>query len=150
MKLWGSVVALLVCIAVTAAETALDPMPVCEAIAPEFQGKVVALVGRYSFRKTGRWLDQEGCGETDRRAVVWLTADAKSAPMPPEPVAINEDSLERKLAMIKRHTSLGKFRFGSPDYDRWAVVFGRLETGADQKLQLVYRGDGAIFFFVDK
>jgi hypothetical protein len=65
-------------------------------------------------------------------------------------VSIDEAALEGKLRAMKRRTSLGKFKFGSADYDRWAVVFGRLETGNEEKPQLIYRGDGAIFFFVDK
>jgi hypothetical protein len=152
MSLWGSIAVLFCCLAVFATEPALEPVSVCDALdhLPDFQGKAVALVGRYSFRKEGRWLDQEACGGNGKRGMVWLTLDSKSAPKPPESVSINEVTLERILAAMKQHTSLGKFRFGSPDYDRWAVMFGRLETGSDQKTQLVYRGDGAIFYFVDK
>lgn len=113
------------------------------------QGKTVALLGRYSFRTTSRWLDQEGCGEGKTRVVVSLTADPATGPKPPETVSINEAALESKLTAMKRGTTLGKFKFGSPDYDRWAVVFGRLE-GDGEKPRLVYRGDGALFILVDK
>jgi hypothetical protein len=126
-------------------------MTVCEAMA-EFighQGKTVALLGRYSFRTTGRWLDQEGCGEAKSRTIISLAADPATAPKPPETAVIGESALEKKLAAVKRGTSLGKFKFGSPDYDRWAVVFGRLE-GNSEKPRLVYRGDGALFILVDK
>jgi hypothetical protein len=142
---------LLVCAAAVAAEPSLIPLTVCEAVA-EFashQGKTVALLGRYSFRTTGRWLDQEGCGEGKNRVSVSLTADSASGPKPPDTVSIDEATLESKLTAIKRGTSLGKFKFGSQDYDRWAVIFGRLEGDAE-KPHLIYRGDGAMFILVDK
>ena len=45
----------------------------------------------------------------------------------------------------------GKFRFGTPDYDRWAVIYGRVEQrkGDDTKkapANLVIRGSGVIVF----
>jgi hypothetical protein len=149
MTLWGKALCVLVCLLFQEA-TALDPVPVCQATVnrKEFEGKAMALLGRYSFReggpKKGRWLDQEGCG------VIRLVLDAKNAPKPAEPVAFLEPALENKLATIRQHTTLAKFRFGSPDYDRWAVVIGRLEGSTGQELQLVYRGDGAVFFLAEK
>ena len=125
-------------------------MPVCQATAnrKDLGEKPVALLGRYSFREAGarkgRWLGQEGC------SVVRLVVDARNAPKPSEPVAFNQPALEEKLAQIRRHTTLAKFRFGSADYDRWAVVIGRLESSGQQELQLVYRGDGAVFFLAEK
>ena len=140
-------------VGLTAAEPALDPVPVCQAAAnwKEYDGKTVALLGRYSFRESGphkgRWLDQEACGgNANARAVVWLTLNPESAPKPPDQVALDEPALERKMVEIRQHTSLGKFRFGSPDYDRWAVVIGRMERRGGDELQLTYRGDGAVFF----
>jgi hypothetical protein len=134
-----------------AAEPSLIPRTVCEAVAnfAGQQGKPIALLGRYSFRTTGRWLDQEGCGEGRNRVVVSLTADPTNGPKPPETVSIDEAALENKLTAMKHATSLGKFKFGSPDYDRWAVIFGRLEGDAE-KPHLIYRGDGALFILVDK
>lgn len=151
MKLWGALVALYVGAASVAAGPTLDPVPVCEVVSSpkEFEGKPVALVGRYSYRQKARWLDEEGCGEK-AHGIIWLTIDPQKAPKPAEQIAIDQPVLEKKLAVIKEHTSLGKFRFGSADYDRWAVVFGRLETREDHELELFYRGDGAVFFLVDK
>ena len=50
--------------------------------------------------------------------------------------------------MVKK-TALGKFRFGTPEYDRWAVVYGRVVARKDDKkaaADLVFRGDGVIVF----
>jgi len=55
----------------------------------------------------------------------WRTRTAAQAPGDFELDAV---ALSRKLALMQQHTSLGKFRFGTPDYDRWAVVYGRVET----------------------
>jgi hypothetical protein len=152
MKLWGTLVALYVSAAGVAAGPTLDPVPVCDVVSSpkEFEGKPVALVGRYSYRQKARWLDEEACGEKGAHGIVWLTIDPKNAPKLADQIAIDEPALEKKLTVIREHTSLGKFRFGSADYDRWAVVFGRLEARDDHELQLIYRGDGAVFFFVDK
>ncbi len=115
---------------------------------------MIALLGRYSFRETGphkgRWLDQEGCQERGARAMVLLTLDAQSAPKPPDQVTIDEPALERKMSEIRKQTSLGKFRFGSADYDRWAVVIGRMDRRGEEDFQLTYRGDGAVFFLADR
>lgn len=130
----------------------MDPMPVCDALSAwkNYEGKTAAIVGRYSFRSTGRWLDQESCDGNSHRGIILLAVDPKSAPRPPDTFQIDEPALEHKISLIKQHTALGKFRFGSADYDRWAVVFGRLENRNQTETQLVYRGDGAVIFFVDK
>ena len=77
--------------------------------------------------------------------------DAKDGPKPPESFDLDGAAVHRKLAAMERHTSLGKFRFGTPDYDRWAVIYGRIESrkGDDAKkapANLVYRGSGVILF----
>jgi hypothetical protein len=155
--LWCRTLGLFTCLLVfAAAEPALDPVPVCEAISSwkDDNGKVIAVLGRYSFRETGphkgRWLDQEGCQEKGVRSLIQLAVDAQTAPKPPDQVSIDEPALEKKMAEIRRHTSLGKFRFGSADYDRWAVVIGRMERRGEEDFQLTYRGDGAVFFLADR
>jgi hypothetical protein len=155
--LWCRTLGLFTCLLVfAAAEPALDPVPVCEAISnwKDDNSKVIALLGRYSFRETGphkgRWLDQEGCPEKGDRGMILLTLDAQTAPKPPDQVAIDELALEKKMTEIRRHTSLGKFRFGSADYDRWAVVIGSMERRGEEDFQLTYRGDGAVFFLADR
>jgi hypothetical protein len=77
-----------------------------------------------------------------------LTDDSKSGPRPPEVFAVDGAALSRKLKAVQERTSLRTFRFGTPDYDRWAVVYGRIEadTGKAGSARLVYRGDGVILF----
>lgn len=155
--LWGRTLWLFTgLLALAAPEPALDPVPVCEATVnwKNYESKIVAVLGRYSFRgagpQKGRWLDQEGCPAKPVHGMILLTADPQSAPKPPDQVAIDEPALEKKLSEIRQRTSLGKFRFGSPDYDRWAVVIGRIDRRGEEDFQLTYRGDGAVFFLADR
>jgi hypothetical protein len=156
MMLWGRTSCLFVCLlGLIAAEPPLDPVPVCLAMAnwKDYDNKTVALLGRYSFRQSGpqkgRWLDQTGCDEKTAHGLIRLILNAESAPKPPEEVSLDEPALDKKLAVIRQHTALGKFRFGSADYDRWAVVIGRMERRGEDDFQLTYRGDGAVFFLAD-
>ena len=61
-------------------------------------------------------------------------------------------SLNKKFAELVRHSSLGKFRFGTPEYDRWAVVYGRVvarKGDADREGSpptCVFRGNGVVIF----
>jgi hypothetical protein len=157
MTLWGKTPCLFVCLLLlTAAEPPLDPVPVCQAALnwKNYDGQAVAVLGRYSFREAGpqkgRWLDQQGCGDQANRPMIRLTVDPQAAPKVADQIAIDEPALEARLAAVKEHTTLGKFRFGSADYDRWAVVFGKFRHTGDNELQLVYRGDGAVFFLAEK
>src|SRR5215471_16079411 len=145
---------LLLAVSAPGAEPALVPVTVCEILQdlPMYEGKPVALVGRYSFRQDGRWLGQEACElDPGTPATVWLTEDAREAPKPPADFELDGIMLARKLADIRKHTALGKFRFGTPDYDRWAVVYGRVEARKSDiakkaAAELVFRGDGVIIF----
>jgi hypothetical protein len=144
--LWGKALgcwclALLVCARLAAAEPPIKPVRVSEALRDleANDGKVVAVVGRYSFRESGRFLSEEWCekklGSAD---FVWpcavrLVFDSKSAPKPPLPLEFDAQVVASQLKLVKEHTSLGKFRFGTPDYDRWAVVFGRLEVSKEYR-----------------
>jgi hypothetical protein len=62
--------------------------------------------------------------------------------------ALDAVSVSRKLKVVQEQTSLRTFRFGTPDYDRWAVVYGRIEVDKNKpgEAHLVYRGDGVILF----
>jgi hypothetical protein len=157
MTLWLRTFWFFVCLlGLIAAEPALDPVPVCQATTnwKDYDGKSVAVLGRYSFREAGaqkgRWLDQEGCDGKSTHAMVRLALDPRTGPRLPDQVAIDERALEGKMAGIRQHTSLGKFRFGSADYDRWAVVIGRMERHGEDDFLLTYRGDGAVFFLADR
>jgi hypothetical protein len=155
--LWGRTFGFFMCLLVLAsAEPALDPVPVCDATSnwTDDSSKVMAVLGRYSFRETGphkgRWLDQEACPGKSAHTMIRLALDAQTAPKPPDQVAIDEPALEKKMSEIRQHTALGKFRFGSADYDRWAVVIGRMDRRGGDDFELTYRGDGAVFFLADR
>jgi hypothetical protein len=119
-----------------AGEPPLQPVTVCEALQnlAAYDGKVVALVGRFSSRQTGRWLGEQKCGQklvTGDHAwpnAFWVSYDPAAAPKPPPVLAVDGVLLAQKLRQVKAATSLTEFRFGSSDYDSWAVIYGRIET----------------------
>jgi hypothetical protein len=119
-----------------AAEPALQPVTVCEVLhdLSAYDGKVVAMVGRFSFRQSGRWLGEQNCGQKlsiggeEWPNSFWVAYDPVSAPKPPTVLAVDAELLAQKLRTVKAATALTKFRFGSTDYDNWAVVYGRVET----------------------
>jgi len=102
-----------------------------------YDGKVVAVVGRFSSRQTGRWLDEQKCGfkmvigDQEWPNAFWVVYDPAAAPKPPAVLAVDAAILAQKLRAVKLGTSLTKLRFGSQDYDNWAVVYGRIETRKD-------------------
>lgn len=137
----------------TCADGPLVPVTVCEVLGdlPMYDGKVVAALGRYSFREKGRWLSEESCGEgAAANPTLWLVED-KDGPRPPDDFEMDGTVLGRKLADVRKRTALGKFRFGTSDYDRWAVVYGRVETRKGDAAKtapadLAFRGDGVVVF----
>jgi hypothetical protein len=138
----------------TRADSGIVPMTVCEILhdLTMYDGKPVAALGRYSFREKGRWLAEQSC-EDSRSAdpTLWLVEDTKDGPHPPDNFELDAAALEHKLAEIRKRTALGKFRFGTTDYDRWALVYGRVESrkGDAAKIapaDLVFRGDGVVVF----
>ena len=144
----------LTCVAAFPAGAPLAPLTVCEVMRglAEQEGKALAILGRYSFRSNGRSLEEQAC---DPAATVppqlRLVEDRNDAPKPPDSYELDAAELRRKLADIQKRTSLAKFRFGSPEYDRWAVVFGRVEAAKGEDAQkmpanLAFRGDGAVIF----
>jgi len=121
----------------TAADRGIVPISVCElmrALASR-DGQTVAVVGRYSFRSTGQWVAQQGCQTPDVQPVLQLLEDPREAPKAPEVFQFDAAVLDKKLAEVQEHTPLGKFRFGVTDYDRWAVIYGKVEVrkGEDAK-----------------
>jgi hypothetical protein len=144
---------LLLAIAAPGADTPIVPFSVCEILRDlnKFQASAVAALGRYSFREQGRWLSEQACDGSSSPPVLWLAEDGKEGPKAPGSFEIDAVTLNRKFDELRKHTSLGKFRFGSTDYDRWAVVYGRVEprTGEAAKkaaADLVFRGDGVVVF----
>ncbi len=84
------------------------------------------LLGRFSFRDYGRFLSEKGC-------VLHLMFDSKNGPLPPAAFSVDTGATDRKLAAVRKSTNLATFRFGSSDYDRWALVYGRVEPAAPEK-----------------
>lgn len=132
-----------------AALLSIEPVRVCDVIQnpAEYEGKVVALVGRYSYRQTGRSLSEEKCGEA-HGAAIRIEFDKKLAPATPDHLELDAPSVHKMLKAIQQQTALAKFKFGTPDYDRWAVVYGRMET--DKSMRLICVGDGVVRFIVDR
>lgn len=131
----------------------LTPMTVCEALRelPALEGKPAAVLGRYSFRQTGRWIGEQECDPAAGDPPHMMLVEDTDAPRPPNSYELDALAVGRKLTAVRRKTSLGKFRFGSEDYDRWAVIYGRIEArkGEDAKkapANLVFRGSGVIIF----
>lgn len=129
----------LVCPLIEGAEPALQPVTVCEVLQDlqAYDGKVVAVVGRFSSRPAGRWLGEQKCahkfvaGDQEWPNAFWVTYDPATAPKPPAVLAVNAPLLAEKVREVKMGTSLTKLPFGSTDYDSWAVVYGRVETRKD-------------------
>ena len=162
MRTW--VILPLLCAVLPAADPLMQPVTVCEIVKDPvaYEGKVVPLVGRFSFRSSGRFVSEEACEEgpaaAARAGVLPIAEDGKSAPQVPLILKIDAKAVAQKLEHIRRTTSLRKFRFGSPDYDRWALVYGQVErrdppppaaapeSGAAPPVRLLIRGDGAIIF----
>jgi hypothetical protein len=136
------------------AGTPVAPLTVCQVIRdlPALQGKDVAVVGRYTFRATGRWIGEQACDPASALLPqLWLEEDANTGPKPEGPMELDAAALKRAYADILKRTSLGKFKFGSADYDRWAVVYGRIEVrpGSEPSATrptVVFRGSGTLFF----
>jgi len=137
-----------------AADPPITPLTVCEVLSdlPAHDGKDMAVLGRYSFRANGRWIGEQSCESSPSTApLLWLAEDGREGPKPPEDFELDARALDRKFAGLTRRTSLGKFRFGSPDYDRWAVIYGRVvarkgEAARKAPADLVFRGDGVVVF----
>ena len=146
MVLW--VVVLLFAIP-AGAQQVLSLLSVCEVQTnvAAWEGKPIAIAGRYSLRGRAIWLGQEHCpGESATK--MRLVLDDARAPHLPDQAVMDEHAAEQKLKQIRATTTLGKFHFGSPDYDRWAIVFGMVERSKDGLL-LVFRGDGVVFFYAE-
>ncbi|HUK16749.1 MAG TPA: hypothetical protein VLW65_10060 [Bryobacteraceae bacterium] len=149
-----AMVAASACMLSMGADPPLMPLGVCEVLRDiaAVEGKDVAVVGRYSFRADGRWMSEQVCdAPAANPPELWLVEDAREGPKPPEHFDIDGAALHKKLVEIERHTALGKFRFGTPDYDRWALVYGRVEprkgdAAKKAPANLLFRGSGVVVF----
>jgi hypothetical protein len=132
----------------------LTPVTVCEILADvhAHEGKNYAVLGRFSFRRDGRWIGEQACdAPVTAPPMLWLDEDSTGGPKPPGDFELEAAVLNKKFAALTKRTTLAKFRFGSTDYDRWAVVFGRVEARTGEAARkaaanLVIRGDGVVTF----
>ena len=130
---------MVVCPLIEGGEPALRPLTVCDVMQDlsAYDGKVVAVVGRFSSRQTGRWLGEQKCGQKlvtgdqEWPNAFWVVYDPAAAAKPPAVLAVDAAILAQKLRAVKLGTSLTKLRFGSEDYDNWALIYGRVETRKD-------------------
>jgi hypothetical protein len=146
--------ALLTSAALSPADRGIAPISVCDVLRdlPAHEGQTVAVVGRYSYRTNSHWLDQQGCQPTPAVAPsLWVVENLNDAPKAPGVLQFDAAELDKRLLEVQQRTPLGKFRFGSIDYDRWAVIYGRVESrkGEDAAkfgANLVIRGNAMIIF----
>ena len=137
-----------------AASPPIPPVTVCEVLEnlAGNEGKEVAVLGRFSFRRDGRWIGEQSCdASAGQPPLLWLSEDSATAPRPPADFELDAGVLNKKFAAMTKKTALGKFKFGTPDYDRWAVVYGRIvarKADGEHKAaaNLVFRGDGVVVF----
>ena len=143
---------LLGCCAIAADET-IVPVAACDVLrdVTALDGKTVAVFGRYSYRVNNRWIGEEACPELQGVAPhLTLVEDLQDGPRPPGNFALDNVALHREWVEMSKHTTLGKFRFGTPDYDRWAVIYGRVQKSSEDAKKpaanLIIRGSGVIVF----
>ena len=130
-----------------AADPPLAPLTVCEILRdfPAHEGKDVAALGRYSFRTSGRWVGEQACQPPLDVPPMLVLVEEDAAPKLPESYSLDGAAVHRKLTDMQHRTTLGKFRFGTPDYDRWAVIYGRVEKRSGSST-LAFRGSGVVVF----
>jgi hypothetical protein len=130
------------------------PLTVCEVMRDlaAQEGKALAVLGRYSFRENGISLNEQACDPAVAGPAQFrLVEDAEGAPRPEDSYELDGAAALNKLAAVKKRTSLGDFPFGTADYDRWAVVYGRVaarkgDAAKQTPADLVFRGDGVVVF----
>lgn len=137
----------------------VEALTVCEAIKnlQDVEGKPLAIVGRLSVRSEGRWISEENCSGSEsegKPVLIPLAYDAKEAPRVKTGWEVSGSTMRDKLALVRRWTKLASFPFGTSDYDRWAVVYGRLRlpAGAGEAkaasgkpaAELLFAGDGYV------
>ena len=150
---------LIASVALPAQHVPLKPVTVCEILKTpaQFDGKAIAVLGRLSSRAGIRSIGEESCGTSldASRPVLKLSYDSRSAPHLSGGFAVDDHTVKEELKAIRVHTKLASFRFGTPDYDRWAIVYGRVKiatpAGPAKKDsgKLVYAGDGDVILLAD-
>ena len=131
-------------------------LTVCDVLlgGAEFDGKTVAVLGRYVSSDEGQWLVEDECDrklESNRAPLhisVWLVGRGS----PSQPIlrmpALDQASLKAKLVQAGKTTKLGKHlqyqcsvsisdgktECGWPELlDQWAIAYGKVETMGDRR-----------------
>ena len=141
----------LITVALQGQHVSFKPVTVCEILKnpSQFNGKAIAVLGRLSSRSGVRSIDEEPCG------ALKLFGDPRSAPHLSGGFAVDDHTVKEKLKAIRVRTKLASFRFGTPDYDRWAIVYGRVkiasaaEPAKKDSGELIYAGDGDVILLAD-
>jgi hypothetical protein len=132
----------------------VQPVRVCEVMRnpAEYAGRPVMVFGRLSSRNEGRYLGEEKCPAQSKPVEFELHLDRQAGPRPDDSIEVDTAAVQRCLAEMRKTTPLRKFPFGSSDYDRWALVYGRLEVAPGKTLagRLVFRSDSLIVFVNDQ
>jgi hypothetical protein len=140
----------------------MRPVRVCEVLRKpaEYDGKPAMVVGRLSARSSGRVLGEEKCSEGGSPALLQLHADRRTGPAPDGSIEVDTAEVRRSIEEMKKSTALRSFPFGSGDYDRWAIVYGRVEiapaankaaAGEERSSGgLVVRSDSLVIFLNDQ
>ncbi len=113
----------------------MKPLRACEVLQnmEQYANKTVLVLGRFSFRENGRFLGEKACTQELKRgdftwpSVMRVLFDSDAGPKAPEPLAIDAPAVYQLLSVLKQTTSLTRFRFGTSSYDRWALIYGKLQ-----------------------
>ncbi len=146
----------------------MAPVTVCQVLtAPgRYVGKPVLVLGRFSFRASGRFLSQSKCPAPVKggTGVLRIVIDKQDGPAPPDAMSIDARAVDAERAAMEKSTALASFPFGSTDYDRWAIVYARFEPEPkdekrapaqvgdefpDVQARLLCRGEALVIFLRD-
>ena len=126
-------------------EKYLELVTVCDVINNRafYDGKVVAVIGRWSPTDEGFWLADDCSTQIKTGDYVWnnivsLEYDPSSPTALTNGFKLNKAAVKKKIAEMKSRLKATKEKTG------WAVVYGRVET--QEELQTAYALDGKSIF----
>src|SRR5277367_1223628 len=143
----------LICATVLAGQSAPQIVTICDILsAPQnFDHKAVVVVGRLSKRASEQWIGQKSCatGETQPQnaSQFVIQFNHEDAPLPPEDFALDSNAVSAKFKTLSHGTVLHDFPFGSGSYDRWGMVFGRVDL---EHSAIICRGEALVFLWSGK
>ncbi len=123
----------------------LQLVTVCEVLKnlQQFNGKDVAVIGRFDATDEGFWLSEDECGQkftTGDRTwpnSIWIECCHSDEPGRSKPPVFGKEELNNKLQQLRTTTALGrrpyfvttwsgKLKWVTQD-DRWLIAIGRIE-----------------------